>query len=184
MVYRLPWTRNRAANNDGGIETGRFVLSEDVERLRNRILQIGTVYSQAGMRQLDQQLKESWKVSQMVAQRMEAWTRSYESRIWHAKNKRFTEFLHGLQKRWGWNMDRLPAVRDSPRFDALIDFAQNAPKLDKKVWDRAEAVIRSIIEEDARSKPPEHRTWSFSIPQTLQRYPRTPVASSSKGNRR
>lgn len=183
MFRLLPWTRKRASKNNGDVETGRFVLREDVERLQNRIQQMRTE-DQAEMTQLKEQLKEAWKKSQRIAQWMETWTRGYEGRIWHATNKRFIKFFEGLEKRWGWNIARLPAVRDSPQFFALINFAQDAPELDHKVWDRAEVVIKSIIEEDSMNKQHGDQPWSLGIPQSLHRNSKTPGTSSSKGKRR
>ncbi|KIO26322.1 hypothetical protein M407DRAFT_202182 [Tulasnella calospora MUT 4182] len=117
---------------------------------------------------LKRELRKAWNDSQKIAQRMATWTRGYESRLWHARNERFIEFLQGLKKRWGWDLEKLPTVRASPRFFVLLHFAQSAPDLDYRVWNRAEVVIKSILEEDARMPARStSRPWSLSIPRSL-----------------
>ncbi|KAG8912172.1 hypothetical protein FRC01_005253, partial [Tulasnella sp. 417] len=156
-----------ASDEKGGVEEGRFVLKEDVEHLQARIGQVG-VEDKARITLLKRELRKAQKDSQKIAQRMKMWTQDYEGRVFHVRNQRFTQFLQGLKKRWGWDLDELPPVKASPRFISLLIFVQSAPDLDYKVWNRAEVVIKSILEEDARMPVRStSRPWSLSIPRSL-----------------
>lgn len=182
MFDQLPWTRKRSSNNDSGVEEGRFVLKEDVERLHRQCSKIEAEDEATTIRQL----KKAWTESQRIAQWMETWTQGYEGRVWHVRNRRYTEFLQGLKKRWGWSLDKLPSVRDSSRFNALVRFVEDTPDLDRQVWIRARDVIEAILEEDTRRRTtsgPAPRPWSLTNTRSLalRQSDNAPTANSSGG---
>ncbi|KAG9017210.1 hypothetical protein FRB90_001379 [Tulasnella sp. 427] len=85
-------------------------------------------------------------------------------------------FYEGIKKRWGWDPDLHPALQNNPRFQALANSVKKSPSLSEKggvgyvigtlviwadglpkVWNQAGEVLRSIMEDYAKTSPTEPR---------------------------
>ncbi|KAG9011192.1 hypothetical protein FRB90_007406 [Tulasnella sp. 427] len=146
-----------SAQKGNEVDTGRFVLLEDIEHLERQI----TGLDRSAISSVEIELRGKLRDSEKMAQQMEAWAQRYDGRIWHANSERFVQFMQGLKKRWGWDFNGKPKVTGKRKFDQLLRWVEEAPELNQDVWDRAEKVLRGLMADAELSKPATTRPWSL-----------------------